>query len=56
MKSIIYFLAIIMVVTLGCGIKGPPLPPIETIDNRLNSAQPVSGDVSTSETIKGQPK
>jgi predicted small lipoprotein YifL len=39
MKQIIYFfIAAAMAVGFGCGIKGPPLPPIETIEDRVNNA------------------
>lgn len=31
-------LAAIIVIGTGCGIKGPPLPPLETVNDRENSA------------------
>lgn len=56
MKSSIIILIVGLIFNIGCGIKGPPLPPIETVDDRLNSAQQVSGDSSTSTQPKVQPK
>lgn len=39
MKQINHFVLLAaMAVGFGCGIKGPPLPPIETIEDKVNSA------------------
>ncbi len=47
---------------LGCGIKGPPLPPIETVEDKVNAAPiadshgPKTISTSTDTTIAIPPK
>ncbi|MCC2677866.1 MAG: hypothetical protein K0R29_442 [Pseudobdellovibrio sp.] len=54
MKTTILIAAIIA--GIGCGIKGPPLPPLETVNDRANNmvdeTQPAAGAVSGDSTIK----
>lgn len=39
LKQINYLvIAALVAAGLGCGIKGPPLPPIETIEDKVNNA------------------
>jgi len=53
MKTIILVAA--LVTGIGCGIKGPPLPPLETVNDRANNmvdesptaSAAVSGDSTT---------
>lgn len=54
--------AIAIAAGIGCGIKGPPLPPIETVSDRANNANldekpvtaavPVSGDATKKDDTK----
>ncbi|MGZ3691597.1 MAG: hypothetical protein ACXVAX_08840 [Pseudobdellovibrio sp.] len=60
MKLKFLLLGLFLILNFSCGIKGPPLPPIETVgDSKLNSAaqqvsgtQVVSGDNSKRDLIK----
>ncbi len=42
-------LAAVLAAGIGCGIKGPPLPPIETVEDKIN-AVPVT-DMQVPKTI-----
>ncbi len=41
--------AAVLAAGIGCGIKGPPLPPIETVEDKIN-AVPVT-DMQVPKTI-----
>ena len=49
MKTIFLITSMCLIFSLGCGIKGPPLPPIETVGEKLNAVQIKSGDNSRPE-------
>ena len=36
--KLINYLVIATTLSVGCGIKGPPLPPIETVEDKVNAA------------------
>lgn len=64
-KKINYFVAVAsLTLGFGCGIKGPPLPPIETIEDKVNSVPlneskptaPLTSSSSSDKTIAVPPK
>lgn len=44
------FLLSVLIISFGCGIKGPPLPPLETVNDRANN---VNADSASSADISG---
>lgn len=50
MKKTLLLIAI--VVGVGCGIKGPPLPPLETVNDRTNNINADSDSVSEVSSAK----